>query len=98
MNAKRMRQGWAKVMIVLMPLVGGTLLGTCYDTVTLVNPCGGNLLTEDVCSEQDWWNWTFAGRTAPDYDFDPSCTIPGQCGANDLYPPNDPFGGGGGGG
>lgn len=94
MTNQRMNRGVAKLMLVLMPLVGGTLLGQCYDTVTLVNPCG-TLLTENVCSEQDWWNWTFPGRTSPNFDLDPSCTIPGQC-DEDVYPVGDPFGGGGG--
>jgi hypothetical protein len=92
MNSKRSWRRLTKLLIIVLPLTSGTMLGTsCYDMATLANPCG-TLLSENVCSEADWWNLTFGGRTNPNYfgpGGDPSCTIPGQCGD---FPANGPTG------
>jgi hypothetical protein len=96
MTSTRSCRRLTKLLIIILPLTSGTMLGTsCYDLATLANPCGGALLTNDVCTEQDWWSLTFGGRTNPNYfgpGGDMSCTVPGQCG---QFPANPPTGGGG---
>lgn len=56
-----------------------------------INPCGTIL----NCNPTEW-DWMFHHRDYPDFDVDPTCVIPGQCG---TWPPTAPgqLGGGGGG-
>ena len=59
-------------------------LGACVELANFINPCTTVLA---LCDQQDL---DFLTHTIPDFEFDPSCTIPGQCG--DL--PFEDFSGG----
>ncbi len=54
-----------------------------------INPCGTIL----NCNPTEW-DWMFHNGDYPDYNADPTCVIPGQCG---TWPPTEPgqLGGGG---
>lgn len=83
-----------KVMIALSTLLaGGTVLDNgCINTIASIPFCGA-LLT--FCTPADQLNLFLPSLQVPDYDTDPSCTIPLGCGGGDLYtniPPGFPGG------
>jgi hypothetical protein len=93
-------------------LGGGTVMADgCLNTLASINLCG-TVLT--FCTPADQLNLFLPYLTLPDFNTDPSCTIPLGCGSGDLYtnipagfpggqPPSEPTNsqsgvGGGGGG
>ncbi len=64
--------------------------GCLYKLGRNINPCGTIL----DCNPTEW-DWMFHNQDYPDYGADPTCVIPGQCGA---WPPTEPGSIGGGGG
>jgi hypothetical protein len=50
-------------------------IGACIELSNYLNPCGTILA---ICTQQDLDN---LNHTIPDFNYDPSCTIPGECGA-----------------
>ena len=75
-------------------LSGGTVLGNgCFNTVASIPVCG-TILT--FCTPADQLNMLFPYLQVPDFQTDPSCTIPLGCGTGDVYgniPPGFPGGG-----
>ncbi len=72
-------------------LAGGMVLGNgCINTLASVPICG-TVLT--FCTPQDQLNLMYPMLDLPNFDWDPSCTIPLGCGDGDLYPPNGGNGG-----
>lgn len=65
-------------ILVVAPLLAGTVYGpSCLETTLLaLNPCGTVL----DCDPADYYAIIWPVITAPDYDRDPSCTIPYACG------------------
>ncbi|MBN2560616.1 MAG: hypothetical protein JXQ75_06775 [Phycisphaerae bacterium] len=64
---------------------GGTVLSNgCMNVIASTNPCG-TVFT--FCAPVDWLNLWYPMLETPDYDSDPSCTIPLGCGDGDLLPP-----------
>jgi len=90
-------------------LAGGTVLGSgCMNTLASVNLCG---TVFPWCDPVDQVNLLYPMLELPDFDVDPSCTIPLGCGGTDVLPaleggpgggdtppPSDTQGGGLGGG
>ncbi len=91
-------------------LSGGTVLDNgCFNTLASINVCG-TILT--FCTPADQINMLFPYLEVPDFQTDPSCTIPLGCDGSDVYtiippglpgggpsdPPTDNSGGGTGGG
>ena len=77
-----------------LPIViaGGSLFGsTCTNTVASLPICGGVLT---FCTPADQINALWPLLETPDFDADPSCTIPLGCGDGDLLPPPAGFPGG----
>ena len=74
---------------------GGTVLSTsCMNTVASIPLCG---TVFHWCTPADQLNLFLPVIDVPDYDTDPSCTLPMGCGAGDLYndiPPGFPGGSG----
>ena len=59
-------------------VAGGTLMqGNCFNAVASLPICGG-ILT--FCTPNDQLNVLFPLLTTPDFDADPTCTIPLGCG------------------
>lgn len=66
-------------------LGGGTMLDNgCINTVASLPICG-TVLT--FCTPTDQLNLFFPMLDLPNYDWDPSCTIPMGCNGSDLYDP-----------
>ena len=71
--------------------MGTVLQGSCLTTaMRQFNPCGTIIDCNPL--EYDYLVYGLP-ENAPDWDLDPTCTIPGFCGGTPF-----PFGGGGGGG
>ncbi len=65
-------------LLLAAPLVGTTLAPGCVETGLLaLNPCGTVL----NCSPESYYATIWPLITAPDYERDPSCTIPYGCGS-----------------
>jgi len=70
-------------------LVGTTFISGCLGKIgSNINPCGTILDCDPV-------EWDLMFHDYPDWDIDPTCTIPGLCGGQ--WPPTSGGGGGGGG-
>ena len=83
-----------KVMVgAAVLMAGGTVLSNgCMNALASVSVCG-TVLT--FCTPQDQLNLLFPMLEVPDFDTDPSCTIPLGCGPGDVYttiPPGGPGG------
>ncbi len=66
-------------------LAGGSVLGSgCINTLASINLCG-TVFT--FCTPVDQLNLLYPLLEVPDYDADPSCTIPLGCGDSDVLPP-----------
>lgn len=82
-----------QAMIRLM--IASSMLGTMFQLSCLnkvarnVNPCGTIIACDPI-------EWDLLWHDYPDWDIDPTCTIPGLCGGQ--WPPTGGGGGGGGGG
>jgi len=64
-------------------LAGGTAFDNgCINTVASIPFCG-TILT--FCTPADQLNLFLPSLTIPDYETDPSCTIPLGCAGGDLY-------------
>ncbi len=75
---KTTRRLIAAVLLMLAPLVGTTFAPGCVETALLaVNPCGTVL---ENCTPQEWYELIWPIVNAPDYERDPSCSIPYACG------------------
>jgi hypothetical protein len=75
-------------------LGGGTVLSDgCINTIASIPICG-TVLT--FCTPADQLNLFFPMLEVPDFNSDPSCTIPLGCGGSDIFP-NIPAGFPGGG-
>jgi hypothetical protein len=76
-----------------MVLAGGSVLGSgCMNTLASINLCG-TVFT--FCTPTDQLNLLFPMLELPDFDTDPSCTIPLGCGGSDVLPPLEGGPGGG---
>jgi len=66
-------------LLIVAPLIAGTTVGmNCLETFLLsVTPCG-TVLTN--CTPDDWVQMIWPILTVPDYERDPSCTVPYGCG------------------
>lgn len=74
----RIRRRIAIGLLMLAPLIGTTFAPGCLETALLAaNPCGTVLSN---CTPDQWYALIWPVVTAPDYDRDPSCTIPYLCG------------------
>lgn len=73
-----------KAMLGITVMLGGStvMADGCINTLASVNLCG-TVLT--FCTPADQLNLFFPYLQVPDYETDPSCTIPLGCGANDVY-------------
>ncbi|MBN1345550.1 MAG: hypothetical protein JXQ73_22850 [Phycisphaerae bacterium] len=69
----------AVMLLIVAPLIATTFSSsTCMETTLLaLNPCGTVL----DCSPADWFSVVWPVVEAPNYDRDPSCTIPFLCGS-----------------
>ncbi len=64
-------------------LAGGTVLNNgCINTLASIPVCG-TVLT--FCTPADQLNLMFPLLETPDFNADPSCTIPLGCGPSDIY-------------
>ncbi len=83
-----------KMIGVAVVIAGGSLFqSNCINTVASLPICGGVLT---FCSPADQMNALFPFLETPDFDSDPSCTIPLGCGDGNLSPAGgDDFPGGG---
>jgi len=73
-------------------IAGGSLFGSnCINTVASLPICG-SVLT--FCTPADQLNVLWPLLETPDFDADPSCTIPLGCGDGDLFDVPDGFPGG----
>lgn len=77
----KLGQRIAVALLMIAPLAVGTTLASmgCMETALMaVNPCG---TVFSNCTPDDWYRWiVWPTVTYPDYDRDPSCTIPYACG------------------
>ncbi len=79
-----------KMIACAVVVAGGSLFqSNCINTVASLPICGGVLT---FCSPADQLNALFPFLETPDYNSDPSCTIPLGCGGqppdgSDLLPP-----------
>ena len=73
----------AKLLLVALAATCGRLYQSgCYESMLVgLNPCGTVLA---ICTPEDWYRAISPALTFPNYELDPSCTIPYSCGA---YPP-----------
>ena len=72
-------------------LAGGTVLSNgCINTLASLPICGG-ILT--FCTPADQLNLLYPMLEVPDFDTDPSCTIPLGCDSSDLFSGAAPGGG-----
>jgi len=60
-----------------------SLTGCLSKAARNINPCGTIL----NCNPAEW-DWMFHNGDYPDYNADPTCVIPGQCGT--TWPPTEP--------
>lgn len=66
-------------------LAGGALLGNgCINTLASLPICGGVLT---FCTPTDQLNLFYPMLDLPNYNWDPSCTVPMGCAGSDLYDP-----------
>jgi hypothetical protein len=72
-----------KLLLVALTLCCGSLYQQgCFESLVLgANPCGTVLA---VCTPEQWLRAVFPLVTVPNYESDPSCSIPFRCGP---YPP-----------
>ncbi|MEK6642691.1 MAG: hypothetical protein AABZ08_02190 [Planctomycetota bacterium] len=79
-NHKRLK----KAMLSLTVILGGStvMADGCINTLASINICG-TVLT--FCTPADQLNLLFPYLETPDFETDPSCTIPLGCGASDVY-------------
>ncbi|HVP10219.1 MAG TPA: hypothetical protein VMV94_03425 [Phycisphaerae bacterium] len=75
-----------KVVLALsIALAGGTVLGDgCINTLASIPICG-TVLT--FCTPQDQLNLFYPMLETPNFQWDPSCTVPYGCDGSDLYNP-----------
>jgi len=81
-----------KIMLATSVLLACGTVFSCVNTISSVNLCG-TVFT--FCSPADWVNVWYPVLEVPDFNADPSCTIPLGCGDGDLLPPLDGGPGGG---
>ena len=74
----------AKLLLVVLAATCGRLYQSgCYESMLVgLNPCGTVLA---ICTPEDWYRAISPALTFPNYELDPSCTIPYSCGT--AYPP-----------
>ncbi len=79
-NHKRLK----KAMLSLTVLLGGStvMADGCINTLASINICG-TVLT--FCTPADQLNLLFPYLETPDFETDPSCTIPLGCAGSDIY-------------
>lgn len=81
------------IMGAVVALSGGAVFDNgCMNTLASINVCG-TVLT--FCTPTDQLNLLFPYLEVPDFQTDPSCTIPLGCGDGDIYtniPPGGPGG------
>jgi hypothetical protein len=66
-------------------LAGGTVLGDgCINTLASIPVCG-TVLT--FCTPRDQLNLMYPMLDLPNFNWDPSCTVPMGCAGSDLYTP-----------
>ena len=77
------RQLGLRILLVGLAIGCGRLYQQgCYESALLAaNPCGTVL---GICTPAAWLRAVFPAITVPNYESDPSCTIPFTCTA---YPP-----------
>lgn len=69
----------AIALLMLAPLIGTTFASGCLETTLLaLNPCGTVLSN---CTPEQWFTLVWPVIEAPNYERDPSCTIPYMCGS-----------------
>src|SRR5438876_969546 len=76
--------------VMLAGLGGGTLFAGnngCLNTLLSIQVCG-TIVPSTICTPQDQLALEFRFLQVPDFQIDPSCTIPFSCGAAQY-----PFGG-----
>ena len=87
-------------------MCGGLLFSNgCFNFLTSLQICGV-IVPATICTPEDQLLLTFQFQEVPNFDVDPSCTIPFSCGTPQYpfgggpptQPPNTPGGGGAGGG
>ncbi len=76
---------WLQVVMAasLMGTVFQPGLGCAGKIAKNFNPCGTFLVCDPLEYDLSWYEIS----DFPDYDVDPTCTIPGLCGANTPFPP-----------
>lgn len=81
-----------KITLGLTVLLSGSTVfdNGCFNAVASINVCG-TILT--FCTPADQINLLFPYLEVPDFDTDPSCTVPLGCGDGDIYQPPLPPGG-----
>ncbi len=81
----------AGAMLALVAMLQGTLAGAgCNTAARWLNPCGTLLVCDPTSPDLGRLAWDRAFLDWPDYDVDPTCTVPYACGG---WPPA--VGGGG---
>jgi len=76
--SKRTQRRVATMMLMLAPLIGTTFAPGCLETTLLaLNPCGTVLKN---CTPEAWYALIWPILEVPDYERDPSCTMPYGCG------------------
>lgn len=73
-----------KIMLGTSLLLAGGIVPGCMNTLANINVCG-TIFT--FCTPADQINLMFPYLDYPDYNADPSCTIPLGCGDGDVLPP-----------
>jgi hypothetical protein len=87
---RRHKQLKRVVLGLSIALAGGTLLDNgCINTLASIPVCG-TVLT--FCTPQDQLNLMYSMLDVPNYEWDPSCTVPYGCGSGDLYQDGTPGG------
>lgn len=78
------------LMAVTAALAGGTVLqSNCANALYSLPICGGVLT---FCTPSDQLGVLYPLLDVPDFNADPSCTVPLGCGPGDLFAPNLPDG------
>lgn len=76
-----MKKAYLIAAMSVMTLWGqGGVLGC--DQAWRFNPCG-TIVSTNVCTPESWYARLF---TLPAWNIDPTCAIPGQCGAGAVGP------------
>jgi hypothetical protein len=80
--------------LILGVLGGGMLFSNgCLNALLSIQICGV-VVPATVCTPEDQLLLTFQFLEVPDFDIDPSCTIPNGCFRNDAFDDGSfPFGG-----